>query len=283
MITVVKSQFIDEAVDAEQLAGLLSATNSKGLPNYRVKRGKNVSVADNGGTIVRDGKDLTVNVHPKVVEKAYDEVIQKIFGNDKKNIDTQLKAYGTSKRELVEALKNIIAYNTIVGLEVSNEKAKRERKKQFDLPMTSKQFLQKLKQQKPFNEKGKIGTSAAYELAKKMLELLEPEEFDDVVDKINNSDRLFQEIKTFPKYEIFAETPKKVFAIDDDEERHFFDSKQSTLKGIATKEGAKRKVKGKAKDTYNAAKNAISRVKDKAKNAWGAVKSAGQFARGLLA
>ena len=45
---------IDEAVDAEQLAGLLSATNSKGLPNYRVKRGKNVSVADNGGTIVRD-------------------------------------------------------------------------------------------------------------------------------------------------------------------------------------------------------------------------------------
>lgn len=256
MIKVVKSQFIDEAVDAEELANLLSQKTSKGKPKFRVKQQSGASAETNGGTIVKDGENLEINVHPTLVEDAYKFVINAIFGNEK-NAKRELLAYGTSEKELKEALKNILGYNTVLAV-------KGEQK--------AKEFLQELKQQKPFNERGKIGASDAYQLVKKMLEELTDDEFTMVVDLFKNSTNLSQDMKASPKYKILADKPKKLFAIDDDEEDRFINSKQNAFKGIATKAGTRRKIKGKVTGAIN-----------KVKGAWNAVKGAGQFARGLLA
>ena len=272
MIEVVNSPFLDEAVDADELIKLMPMTQDH-KPRFRVKRQSGASVAENGGTIAVENDDIQINVHPKMVNDAYDYVIKTIFGEDKKNIKTQLEAYGTSEKELREALKYIIAYNTVVAEEGRTKKSK------IKLPKSAEQFKQEIKQQKPFNEKGRIGNSAAYALAKEMLEKLSDEEFADVVEKIKTSQDLAKDLQEFPNYVIFHKEPKEVFAIDDVEEKRFFDSKQSALKGVATKTGAKRKVKG----AYTSAKDKVTGLKNKAKSTWNAVKNAGKFARGMLA
>ena len=273
MIEVVNSPFLDEAVDADELIKLMPMTREK-KSQFRVKRQNGVPISQNGGTIVVDGDDIQINVHPDMVNKAYDYVIKAIFGEDKKNIKTQLEAYGTSEKELREALKYIIAYNTVVA-----EEGRTKEKSKIKLPKSAEQFKQEIKQQKPFNEKGRIGSSAAYTLAKEMLEKLSDSEFTEVVDMIKTSENLAKDLQKFPNYVIFRKEPKEVFAIDDEEEKRFFDSKQTSLKGVATKAGAKRKVKG----AYTSAKDKVTGLKDKAKSAWNAVKNAGQFARGMLA
>ena len=274
MIEVINRPFVDEAVDADQLIQLLPKT-TRNVSQFRVKRELNAPVEKNGGVIEVKDDDVQINVHPSMLNKAYDKVIELVFGKDKKNVKQQLEAYGTSEKELKEALKLVIAYNTVVALEGSKSKIK--------LPKTAAQFLQDIKQQKPFNERGRIGNSGAYALAKEMLENLTDDEFEEVVGMISDSKNLAQDLQKFPAYAIFGKKPKELFAIDPEEEKRFFDAKQSTLKGVATQQKAKRRVKGKITGAAAAVKGKAASLKDKAKGAWKAVKDAGQFARGLLA
>ena len=195
------------------------------------------------------------------VDKIYDGILKMINPRAKKISDDILKVYGSSKKELINAIKAVLAYNEAVA---NNDQVK------------AAEILSPFIRAKD----GRLNDSRALKLAKELLEQLTDAEFEQIVQTFKDD----KECAVFRKgpYQLLQDRPKKLFRIDSNEEDRFYKSKSASLKGLIDKTGAKRNIKKKVSKVAGKVAGAIDKAAGAVKDKFGKAVNAGKYLAGWL-
>lgn len=174
--------------------------------------------------------------------------------------DKILQAYGSSKKELVEAINLILEYN----------KALKEK------PYSAGEILKKFAK---FSE-GKLNDSKVLDMAKQLLDNLTDSEFEKVVQAFEN-DKKATVLRKAP-YAVLKDRPKRLFRIKTSEEDRFWKSNDAKVKGLIDKTASKRKIKKTAKKAVNKVSGAVGKAADAVKKGLGKLKDKGGYLAGWL-
>ena len=198
MIVYRNKRRMQEAVNLEKLADILPMKDARG----------------------KDPKQL------------YGPVLNYLRKGDGSRVDKFFKAYGTSKEEIMAAIKLLVKWYN--GADIAEQmKLEKEFRKTFDI-------------------KGKIDRSNAIQLAKHVLENMEDDDFY-LLTMMDDED--------LEKFNYFDEDWRDLFNIDDDETKQALKDNKNKLRGVISKTGMKRNIKGAGKKLVNSVKDKVNKVK----------------------
>ena len=195
-------------------------------------------------------------------KKIYEYLIQEIFKKYKNPSDKLLQAYGSSKKEFMQAIELILKYN--IAKDKHDEEAASKALNSF----------------RPLNKEGKLNDSKVLKLAKEMLENLTDSEFEQIMQALEAS----EDAKVFGKtpYNVLQDNPKKFFNIKDTEEDRFLKSKNANLRGLVDKQSGKRKIKKSVNKAVDKVTGAVDRATSAVKDKYNKLVNAGKYISGWL-
>lgn len=198
-------------------------------------------------------------------DRIYAEILKIADRRAGKPTENILKAYGSSKKELMQAIKD--ALEIFVAIENKDGDTVRR--------LGDKYSAEKL------GRPGKLNDSKVLDLATELLDTLTDQELTKVLEILARDEKDNSVFKNNP-YNILQPRAKALFRISNQEEQRFIDSKGDRLRGMTDKQATKRKIKKSVSDTASKVSGAIGKAAGAVSGAFKKLKRKGSYLAGWL-